>query len=229
MTRRLDKLGPRENPPSCWTERRLRILKGLQQDATPLAELYETAVILLYLVNLPGRARLVAHSVREIGNRLADYREGPAGGTRIDYPKRLDRIAKVWRVIPPPEQNPFPDDSPTAQTAIPTMPLVILPARAAREVTQLLEDHAKSVVPRSERVRRLFAGAEPSNLPVINSWANSIDWFLRFVHVGQDVVCPGDEEITIHFELFEAGLWTLYGTLTETLDELDEILDKANS
>ena len=51
---------------------RLELLAWLRRNAPSLAELYEGAVLLLQN-RPPAHVRLIAHSVREIRNRLPDY------------------------------------------------------------------------------------------------------------------------------------------------------------
>jgi hypothetical protein len=56
--------------PVCWTTARREIRDWLHEQAPSLAELYESAVGLMFEVRRPGRVRLVAHCLREICNRL---------------------------------------------------------------------------------------------------------------------------------------------------------------
>ena len=77
---------------SPWTPHRLRLLSWLKEKAPSLAELYETAVILLEDQPLPGRSRIISHCVREIANALPAILSG-VERTRLEYDKRLDVIA----------------------------------------------------------------------------------------------------------------------------------------
>ena len=48
-----------------WTRQRVELRDALFEIAPYLAELYQGAVLLLYQCSIPGRARLIAHAVRE--------------------------------------------------------------------------------------------------------------------------------------------------------------------
>lgn len=83
---------------SPWTPHRLRLLSWLKEKAPSLAELYETAVILLEDQPLPGRSRIISHCVREIANALPAILAG-VERTRLEYDKRLDDIAVAWELL----------------------------------------------------------------------------------------------------------------------------------
>jgi hypothetical protein len=63
-----------------WTSERLQLKAWLTRNAPSLAELYESAVRLLFEVRLPGYTRFVRHAVRAIRNRLPFVISGISSG-----------------------------------------------------------------------------------------------------------------------------------------------------
>lgn len=80
-----------------WTTDRLKILEWLQEQAPPLAQLYEGAVCLVFEQPIPGKLRFVAHAVREIRNRLPDYISSGNGHKRLEYTKEVERLLEIWQ------------------------------------------------------------------------------------------------------------------------------------
>jgi len=66
--------------------------------------------------------------------------------------------------------------------------------------------------------------------PIIMHWLEVTEWFVKRVHhpgTRDERVNP--RELREHFELFEATLRALIRGFFKTVEELDEILEEANS
>ena len=77
----------------------LELLWWMQRNAPSLAELYEGSVLMLQHRS-PGHVRLIAHSVREIRNRLPEYVSKVRSGGRLDDKGLIDNISKIWAAEP---------------------------------------------------------------------------------------------------------------------------------
>lgn len=88
---------PQQRNASYWTEMRKAIFVSLRVRGESLSELYEFAVETLYADEyVPGWSRLVAHSIREICNRLPDVFLQETI-VRLKPEKDLPRILDLWR------------------------------------------------------------------------------------------------------------------------------------
>ncbi len=209
----------------------------LVRQAPPLAELYESALIMLYQEPLPARVRLICHAVREIGNRLPYYVAGEVTGTRLHYKDRLDRIAKLFESDELPTDGSLPAAPVTGGEPVPALPPgnIIIPETAYRGFAELLRDHAETSNVGRQRAASMFEALEPeaedtSQLvePGIRRWLSVVDWFMGRVHDSGEANDIYDHEIEQRFAAFEAVLASLVGGFYPTLDELDDVLDKAN-
>ena len=221
-----------------WSlSRRVELLAWLQRNAPALAELYETAVNLVYELRLPGRLRLIAHAVREIANRFPDAISGAQSSSRLNYIGRLDEIAKAW------ERNGLATDGSVPSITVGGSSLqnpqegILVPSPLFRRIAGLLKDHAETRKKPLDAAIRLFEGRNPVNRrlsdtlrPIINQWLEVTDWFVRKVHVPNvsDTVIDQDE-LRKQFELFEVTLGALVRGFFTTVKDLDEILEDTNS
>lgn len=88
-----------------------------------------------------------------------------------------------------------------------------------------------------EAAKRLFQAIDPNNRtseailrPRINHWIECTEWFVQRVHDrGQIDEEMGSEELKNRFEVFELALSALVRGFFETVGELDENLEEANS
>lgn len=213
-----------------WTSSRKKILQFLRDHSPHLAELYHGAVDLLYASKPPGLGRFVAHAVREIRNRLPDAIPGVVGtrhGNRVDV-HRLDRLAVSWR-----EHGP-------ALGLLDALSredgdgLVTIPLALASEIDQALMDYGEGRKSRQDKVAEMFAvqsgqeRAGGADLAVLaKHWLDITEWAEETRHVGRP--CLEGPELEEKFEIFERTLSGLLGYFFEAVDDLDEILDRANS
>ena len=208
----------------------LELFAWLRRNAPSLAELYEGAVVMLQN-RPPGHVRLIAHSVREVRNRLPGYVSKVESGGPLSYKGRIDDIVKIWR-----RAGLLPSDLLTA--GLPSIDSsMAVPKAAATAVLKLLRDHELAREKPAETARRLFTSAAPENAasidtlePVIQQWIEVTDWFMRRAHDDGrcDAECPRDE-LEHQFVLFEKALMAIVRQFYTAVDELDQILEDANS
>jgi len=218
-----------------WTPERKELRAWFQRNAPSLGELYEGALEMVFR-DFPGRVRFVAHAVREIRNRLPDSVAGPREGGSVDYKSRLDAVAQVW------EESGLPIDgsSPIQVTETESLPSnqdIALPQRVYEEVARLLADHNRTRETKTAAAARLFEAIDPNNRqaeavlrPRIKNWIDITEWFVERAHDrAQRDAEMGSEELRRRFEAFESALFAITRGFFETVEELDEILEQANS
>ncbi|GIX08273.1 MAG: hypothetical protein KatS3mg115_2676 [Candidatus Poribacteria bacterium] len=219
-----------------WTPKRLKIREWFGRHAKSLGELYEGALGILFSEGpVPGRVRFVSHAVREIRNRLADVIAGPKGG-RLDYVSRMDTLVEEWKRAGLPTDGSVPRGV-KAEDRLPTSGDVPMPVRLYRQVASLVADHVRTREKPYEAGQRLFEAIDPNNKraqeflrPRIQHWLEITGWFVSRVHdSGQTDDEAGAEELQGKFEIFEGVLLALVVGFFETLEEIDEILEEANS
>ena len=83
----------------------------------------------------PAHVRLIAHSVREVRNRLPGYVSKVESGGPLSYKSRIDDIVKIWR-----RSGLLPSDLLAA--GLPSIDTsMAVPKAAATAVLKLLRDH----------------------------------------------------------------------------------------
>lgn len=221
---------------SYWIPSRLELRAWFQRNAPSLGELYEGSLRMLYgEKNFPGRTRFVAHAIREIRNRLPDYITGPKVGGTFQWKNRLDELARDWQKARFSLDGIIPAEV-SVEQSIPSSEIMV-PRRLIEKIAILIKDHVESRETRKEAAMRLFEGITPENQnlrdtlrPVINQWLDVTEWFVDIVHEGHEQNRNSvPEELNRHFELFEATLGALLRRFFKTVEELDEILEDANS
>lgn len=206
---------------------RQEILAWLNRNAPSLAELYQGAVQMLYETPLPGRVRFVSHAVREIGNRLPEAIAG-VEEVWVDYKNRLDELAKQW---------PGPPAVYLSGEVPPSSPDISISRALYLKVTQLIRDHQDARLRPGEKAMRLFesmAGgdqrARETLRPTVRQWVKIIAWFTGRAHDSGRIDAGEDERFfKAQFEVFERALAALIRQFFDTVEELDEILEEANS
>ena len=208
----------------------LELRAWLRRNAPSLAELYEGAVLMLQN-RPPAHVRLIAHSVREIRNRLPGYISRVKAGGRLDYTGRIDEITTIWKSV-----GLVPSDLTTAELP-PIDTSVAVPKEAAQPVFELLWEHERARAKPLDTARRLFSSAAPENVdvietlePVVRHWLEVTDWFMKRAHDDErcDRECSRDE-LTRQFALFEKTLMAIVRQFYTAVHELDQILEDANS
>jgi hypothetical protein len=225
-------------PASCWTPERQKVKDWLAQESPSLSELYEGAVRILFELRTPGYRLFVAHAVREIGNGLPFVIFGIRSGKRLDYTNQLDRIANQWRragfatdgTLTGLEPIPNSDGARPKEFKLPLM--------LARSISELIAYHGEPRETPFDRAKKLFTGNKPENekfsdaiRPGVEKWREVADWFMAHTHDKRrkEAVVEDDAELEKNFVLFETALGAISRPFFATTDELDEILEEANS
>jgi hypothetical protein len=228
---------PTAAPEPYWTADRREIRGWLSRNgAVSLSELYAGAVMLVGQ-KAPGRARLVAHAVREIRNRLPDVLAPEKAPKHLNYHKECGVIRSLWPEMGPLQQLAAPSPAPTATG------MVTIPAAAAARVQHLLAEDLEVEGRVRQAARRLYAAAvrvrsnrvitssEATAIePAITGWLEVTQWFVELVHEGRTPdEATNPDEFERRFELFERALLALIQDFYPALDDLDDILEEANS
>ncbi len=225
--------------PACWTTARQEICAWLHEQAPSLAELYKSAVGLMFEVRLPSRVRLVAHCLREICNRLPvvvvvlDEQ-----GSRVQYVEKMSKIADIWKKSGFNLDGTLPNSGISSEASLPSSsPDIIIPCELFLPIAELLKEHMEKSSTLESKTIRFFEKCIPDNqhlpdrlLPVAKQWKQLTHWLVGKAHDNGTVDADYDEQqLLSRFELFESFLSTLARSFYSTTDELDEILEDANS
>ena len=221
----------------CWTPARIELLAWLRRNAPSLAELYDGSVQLIYVSPVPGRVRFISHAVREIRNRLPDVIAGSQEGIQLQYKNRLDELSELWVLGGLPTDGSLPTSIATGVSMNPGTPDIPVDRRLFSRIAKLIGDHNATRMKPEDAAIRLFAGAAPENLhsrdslrPVVREWLDITDWFMGKAHDSGQVDADCDStELRRNFEFFETILAALVRGFFTTAEELDAILEDANS
>jgi hypothetical protein len=207
----------------------------LHRRSPELGDLYAGALELLFGIKILGRSRFVAHAVREIANRLPDGIAGEQatleGAKRIQPTHQLDAIAAIW--IPLPAHDVGAAVQPRAEATEAEAPSArLLSVTEFKKLDKLIGEWIESKRNAPERMAALIMALAPENRaapdilgPVIRQWSDITKYFVAVAH-GKDA---SDDELIRQFELFEQSLISLSGSFYPRLDQLDEILGRANT
>lgn len=217
------------------TPHRAELLSWFQRNAPSLGELYLGAIKIVSEPSFPGRTRFISHAGREICNRLPDIISGVRSTPVLQYKNKLDEISKGW------VKTGFPlnGSRPINVTGSETIPSnsVPVPINLFYKISALVKEHNDTREKPIERAQRLFAGNTPDNFhledtlrPIVNQWLEVTEWFVGKAHDSGAVDSDVDvKELQNKFELFETTLRALIRGFFTTVEELDEILEEANS
>jgi len=171
----------------CWTPRRREVLSWLRRNAPALSDLYEGAVLLLYVHPIPGQLRFVAHAVREIRNRLPGMLS-KLKASKFDATSRLDALVTAWSGENLPTDGSFPEGFRRAERGQKPNPVAI-PVSLYRMVAKILRDHAAGRERKEETALRLFEAVAPENkelgvhiTPIVEQWIAVTEWFVQTTH-----------------------------------------------
>lgn len=222
----------------CWNRSRLELREALRRIEPYLAELYEGSVLLLCDFQIPGRVRMIAHAVREIGNALPEKICGTSFPRRFDPTGLLDDLAAQWKRCGFDTNSHDLASYGEQPEALPRRPTVEIHASLLRKISHLLQKFSESRQTNKAKAAELFKACDRQNesqleclMPVLAQWLEVIEWFVGLAHdrkrCDEEI---GQQPFTAQFELFEVGMRALitdfFGTVSE---ELDEILERANS
>lgn len=216
-----------------WTDNRREIARWLAREAPSLGGLYDGALRLLYAPTFPGRTRFVAHAVREIRNGLPAEIVGFKGPGRLDYTSRMDTFSNLWTVAKYPLDGSLPEMEALPKASTPPS-MVAMPLELYQALAELVRDHADARERPYEAARRLFSKTVPPGAEVppapIAQWIKETKWCEKVVH---DPRRPNAEmpieELRAKFELFETMMVPLARPFFIVTDQIDAILEDANS
>lgn len=207
------------------------LLDWFQKKAPHLREIYEAALLLVARPTFPARLYLVAHTAREIGNRLPDA-IGVKREVRIEYVNRLNDIVDICKTDGLPLDITAPANVSSTDAIV---PVISLPLRTAQAITDLIRDHANNWESRKDAAIRLLREIAPDSgisvdelRPAAFRWIEIQDWFLKIVHVRNKEFRVDEYEFLHHFRLFEQYLGSMLRPFFSTIKELDAFLDEAN-
>jgi hypothetical protein len=209
-----------------WKPLRRELLEWFTHDAPSLAPAYRGAVELLARPTFPGRVHFIAHSVRDIADRLVFVLDPQLASRRVQYEYHLDEIQKKW----PSPGHLFREGKAPSATDI-----VAIPHDVAQQVDTLVTEH-RNRWKRSDQYELLFrflmrnATASPEvSQRLVRTFKDTRFWFMSRTHLRRDAVPKVDEpELQQKFEAFEHMLHSFVGGFFTGTEELDEILQQAN-
>lgn len=202
----------------------------MHRNSPSLAELYRGAVVLLE-TRQPGHVRFIAHTVRDIRNILPQAVAGVKGPGRLEYPARVQAVKEAWEKagLIPADLSGKGHPSLSASLSV--------PRTASKPLFKLFRDHEATSTKRVATARQLFLGVVPENAdhigtlePVVQHWLTVTEWFMRRAH--DDGRCDAEcarEELVHQFDMFERSLMSIVRGFYPAIEELDEILEDANS
>ena len=224
--------------PDYWTPRRLVLRSWFEKNAPSLGELYEGAVEMVFRDTFPGRVRFVAHAVREIRNRLPDVIAGPKQSGQLQYTNRMDHIGKIWKQHGLPLDGSLPMTV-TEAAALPSGPSneVSIPRNLYKAIAGLVIDHVQTREKPVDAAKGMFEAIDPRNKeseatlrPRIVHWLKTTEWFVERMHDrGKTDAEMDGGELKSRFRIFESALYAMVGEFFKSVEELDAILEDANS
>jgi len=209
------------------SEKNIEIISWFRRQNYPvLGELYEGAIRILSEENFPGFIQFVAHSVREIKNRLPDLILGEEH-VYFDWKKEIINLEKCWiradvAIVEVTESENL------AEYTIP------VPYELCKRIEELFNKYAESNETYRNRIFRLFSVAtnirnsEYIMRPVVLRWIEVTDWFVTIVHVRSELLQVDNNNLNKKFLEFENMLHALQGNVFQGTKDLDEILAETN-
>lgn len=207
--------------------RRAELLKWFKENALPLADAYEGAIMMLEQKTFPGRIHFISHAVRDIADRLAFVLDPQLEGSRVPYENALDQIGPLWPHIDSTQTQS--DQTPGASDH------VKIEYRLALIINAIVEKHRerRKRPSNSELLFRYLMRREASvsdvNRGLVQNFKNTREWFMKLTHLRDNAAPVVDEqELLAKFEAFEGMLHSFVGNFFTGTKELDEILRKTN-
>lgn len=219
------------SPTALWTPQRLRILEWLKAEAPAVAQVYEGAVRLAMDDDFPGRVWFVAHALRDMRNRLPDAIAGPVKGSRTEYRELAVEVTKRWIEDGLPSDGTSPVEAASEPTAE-SPDRVEVSAPLVKAVADLVAGHLAIGPRKRESARRLFTEIAGQPVPdyAVQAWLDTTGRAEKFAHLRTKPLTPEDQhEFDEIFLACEGALSVMASRSYENMDEIDEILDSANS
>lgn len=218
-------------------EQQAAITRWLESEHFVLLELYQSLCALIYGEAIPGRARLIAHCIREIRNILWSHIVAEES-SHLQYPNEIDPIARDWDETGQYLDGLTGEDAPTI-TPTSTNANVQIGLELALKIHRLIKQHNSTRTANIEKTIRLFENFQKSNPEGVTSlevlarnWKSLTDWFLKITHerdrTDGDII---DDEFIRKVNVFEKSMhnFATAPAFFEGLKEIDEILEQANA
>jgi len=223
---------------SYWTPLRRENAEWLRSNAPPLAEVYEGALKILFAPDFPGKLRFVAHAMREIVNRLPDAL-GAAKGSHVDYAGSCNRIETDWVKHGLPTDGTVPGA--VSDGAVSQSGDVSVPRSVYLEVAALVMVHSQRGQ-NKERAGQFLDTIDPDGRDqhrkaiLARDWTGIGRWTVKRAHLPSEGLNNKastseemEDELLHEFERLEAAMGAFFREFFSTTDEIDKILEDANS
>ena len=228
----LDLGGPDVAAESWLGPERIELLSWLENNAPALAPIYRGALALAMFGSFPGRAHFIAHAIREIRNRLPGALGPKVARRDARYEQLTDEIRERWLA------DGFPEDGrllPRAGSAPPASgpPGQHVSDELLTSVGELIEEHNEAQANRRAREEHAFGtmsdrGAVPPYF--VQHWRKLYRDVEKFAHARDEPLpAEADGEWVANFLEFEEFLMALSKRSYESLDDLDILLERANT
>ena len=182
--------------------------------------------------SFPGRAHFVAHAIREIQNRLPGALGPKVARRAADYKGLADKIREQWlaeglpddgRLLTPAESAPSPSGHPRREVSVEFL----------GSVGRLVESHNEAQENRRTREKYAFnAMSDQGPIPryVVENWRKLYRDVHGFAHARDEPLpVDADGEWVEKFFTFEGLLMAFSKRSYENLDDLDSLLERANT
>jgi hypothetical protein len=201
-------------------------------------EVFDSLLALVYGLEVPGKAMLIAHCIRELRNVLIRHFVAiEAGGGRLDYTKEVEMLSAQWQQI----EHLVTDHlsaSASTPTETPDSMQAAVPVVLVKSVGALVEKHRKVTLNNRDKAARLFStlqlGSEADGhlfRKRSDDWHELVDWFVRSVHAGvytdKDLLTDEFHENVSRF-LDSMHMFATSRAYFSGLEEVDAILEEAN-
>jgi hypothetical protein len=218
-----------------WNGQRQKIYDWMATNGLEsYAQLYKGAVVNLY-EKTPGYVRFVAHAVRDMTNGMAAYKLGRER-SQVPYVHLVGDLQMQWLAekLPAGSETLTPDETPDHLAASQKLEIS---SEVTAKIQYLLGKHEEGRR-RSEESPFLFFEAFLPNqvarkqIPQAHRemWKELQNWFRSHCH--ENGKLPSTEvtsRIEEQFNKLEKIILTVADRFTNTIKNVDEILDKANS
>lgn len=209
------------------TPRQRAILDWFGRTEPHAAHMFESALRIAADERIPCRGRMIGHACREICSMLmARY----SSNSRQRLETRLDQFVAEFKDLSIPVDFEEEGTSPTKDPPPKLVPDSFLRAAADLARTHSIGDNARA------RARKMFEslvprGGRPQDMwPTADRWLDMSRFFEARCH---DRTTPDVEmmngQFRLEVEFFEDSLNALARSAAENLDDLDDILERANS
>ena len=229
-------LPPRRDPGAdYWNDQRISILEWLTGRSGRLGELYVSAIEHAFETP-PRQARILmlAHAVREIGNRLPEE-ISDSYEQRSDTTGVLENFVKGFeKIIPPPEQteeDPSQPEETSRQGPRSSGRTTIISGDFFDLLKEVATKHRESIGRQRRNAIAMFQAVFPDAserelLPQVDLWLKVLRSGPNFAHVGDGD--PKWETVLAWFEKFEDCLIPLSAKFFDIFEQVDDLLGKAN-